>query len=680
MRTAVLPAVIGVAVLAVRPAAASEESLADAVPADVGLFAELHGASDLLTALTEPRLWSTLAELAGQPAQPEDTARWRQRVRQTVRMEPEEAIRVLFARGVAFIGEGLGRTQDAVVVCRPAAHVSTEELLRRWNARALAEPRQPPTYRLAGNIGVAVIGDRLSFGDLGRPAGMLARMQRFASTPGARSLAEDPAYRRLRARIAPNPDGLLFLRLGRAAPLPVPQPPSRPASQPVLKPALPRLPGALRGADNILIALHREGSLLHFSAVGDGGGNQPALGPRAVQLLERLPERTLFAWEGPIVYSELAEAINRLPEEHPVRGVFQLPQQREALDSFLKALDVNTCVAVGLVFPAGRGADAPPLPAAALLVATRDPVTVGRQVRNVVNAGMASYCLFAFARGLPLLEPIQQTTIGRARVSVLDLSPLLKPTAKAAIGEAHLCWALHDRVLIIASHVDWLRQIIAAREGRAPDFTRVTRLSRARLTSSAQTAVVLQSGPIADLGTRWLAYLRRTRPEVFEERWWRGRQPGGGAVLLGITVMPEPQQRRLRIVEVLEDRPADGWLKIGDYVVGCSGKTFSSDDPLLEMRRAIDQRPHARWLDVLIERDGTRLTVRLPLPFINPVEMLERLSAIGKVAQRAVYADDLADPAGPRGLLTIELRSSPQPLFEFAPPVPISAETTRPTQ
>jgi len=75
----------------------------------------------------------------------------------------------------------------------------------------------------------------------------------------------------------------------------------------------------------------------------------------------------------------------------------------------------------------------------------------------------------------------------------------------------------------------------------------------------------------------------------------------------------------------------------------------------------------------LIERDGVTQRMRLPLPFIAPMQFLDRVVAIGKIAQRAVYRDDQSDPAGPRGFLTIELRTSKEPLFEFTQPVPISS-------
>jgi hypothetical protein len=682
-------AVAALIVVSLSSSVRAEDSLARSVPANVGLFAEIRGAGDLLTALTDPQIWTTLAELAGQPAQPEDVVKWRRRISQTVKMEPEEAIRVLFARGVAFVGEGAGRSQDAVVLCRPAQDVSAPELLKKWDARRIRPPRRPATYQLYGNIGVAEHEGVLFFGDLLPADGMFRRMQRFTSEARPEALADDPVYKRLLARVPPNPTGVLFVRLAQAAPLLVPtvppgsQPSTRPATQastqPTLHPTWSDLPGPFRNAENVMLALHREGPLLHFTAVGDANASHkpPLAGP--LQLIGKLPEHTLLAWEGHVGYSDLAAAVMQLPEQNLVRSVFQLQEQIEALDRFVKALGTDTCLAVGPVFPAQRSPDAPPFPAAALLVATRDPAIAGREVRNVVNAGLAAYCVFAITHNLPLLLPISDTRLGGTPAFVLDLSPLLKPTAKAGIGEVHLCWAVHDNVLIIASHLDWLRQIVAAREGQAPNLSKAIQISAVKPTFSGANAIVAQSGPISDIGKLWLDYLRRVKPEVFEESWWRDRQPGGSDVRIGINVTADPANRRLRVDEVFENQPAYRRLKPGDFIIGYDNRRFETDDVATEIRTAIQQRPNARWLDLLIERDGHRARqLRLPMPFINPMEALQRVIGIGKVAQRAVYHDDQSDAAGPRGFLTIELRTSEKPLFEFSQPTPIGAGQAEP--
>jgi hypothetical protein len=84
------------------------------VPSDVGFFVEMRDAADLLTTLTEPQIWSALAEFAGQPARPEDAESWRKQILQTIKMEPAEANRALFRHLVAYIGNTPIQAQDSI--------------------------------------------------------------------------------------------------------------------------------------------------------------------------------------------------------------------------------------------------------------------------------------------------------------------------------------------------------------------------------------------------------------------------------------------------------------------------------------------------------------------------------------------------------------------------------------
>ena len=253
------------------PVSAAGETFASLVPADVGMFVELYDAPELLEALSEPQLWSTLSELAGQPARAEDARLWRQYVRAVVGMEPEEAIRVLFARGVAFVGPGAGRAQDAVVICRPAANVRIEQLLQRWAARRVPGRPLKQTYQLRGSLGVAVHDGVLIFGDLLPPEGVFQQVCRHLARRRGRSLAESRAFRALRRRLGVEASGLVFVRLTRSAPLVVPGAVAQ--TQPHLV-AQTRpwagLPGPLHEARNAMVALTRSGRLWRMTIVGDG--------------------------------------------------------------------------------------------------------------------------------------------------------------------------------------------------------------------------------------------------------------------------------------------------------------------------------------------------------------------------------------------------------------------------
>ena len=200
--------------------ALDDESLARLVPADVGLFVEARDADDLLIPLTEEQVWITLAELAGQPARPEDAREWRRRIHDTIKMEPKIAIEVLFSQQVAFVGQGPGRSQDAVVLCRPTDAIPIDGLLRMWAAKPWPDVGASDVYRLRNNIGLAVRDRTLIFGDGLPREGMFRRVVKFNTPRSGAGLADDPTYQQLLARVPANPDGILFARMGRACTLP----------------------------------------------------------------------------------------------------------------------------------------------------------------------------------------------------------------------------------------------------------------------------------------------------------------------------------------------------------------------------------------------------------------------------------------------------------------------------
>ena len=139
-------------------------------------------------------------------------------------------------------------------------------------------------------------------------------------------------------------------------------------------------------------------------------------------------------------------------------------------------------------------------------------------------------------------------------------------------------WPIKDRIigLLEGNHEDVIRRkyhfnpadVMAERLG-VPNLTynAFIRWQIVRDKHSTNT-IVIQSGSIADIGALWLRYLKRTKPEVFQTGWWRDRQPNHGEVRLGINVTADASKRRLRVDKVLKNYPADGRLKLGDFIVG----------------------------------------------------------------------------------------------------------------
>ena len=634
--------------------AQADESLANYVPADVGLFIEGRGIEDLLLPLTEPQAWLTLAELGGQPARIDETFGWRVRVWQTVRMNPAEAIRILFSKQFAFVGERPRHAQDAVVLCRPKTDIKS--LLKRWQAQPLPYTGRSSVYQLPNRVGLAVPDGLVMFGDAGLSKGMFQQTLEFMDLKAeAQSLADDPDYRSLLAQVPQNPDAVLFARLRRGNP-----PASAPAS------AQSELPGPLRGAANILFALHREGDLLHFSAVGDSRAHEGSRKTGLKSLFERLPERTLLGWGFHLDYQRLVQVVNTLPERSVLRLTVKLQQRSGVIQRLTEALGSAMCLAVGVVEPQVRTVSAPPVPALAILIDVREPEVAATALHTLMQATVSIYNLMSLKVGAQPLPTPGIIQVGEAEAELLDLSQLLQTLPGSnAFPELHICWTIDDGTLIIASHLDWLRQILAARHDDGPTLAALLGIGRRPVAASSESIIIIQTGPIADLGRLWLRHLEKTAPEVLEEDWWRQRQPGGSKVRLGIQVTELPKEQRLRVTSVQAGLPADGILGPGDVIVGCGRRRFATSQPVREIRRGIAQRRNARWLDLLVERGGTTLVRRIPLPFVDPVQVLRRAVAIGKLSQRVLYHDDVPGAAGGRGFLTIELRKPGRPLFSF---------------
>jgi hypothetical protein len=655
-----------VAIVLVPAAADSDASLAQHVPADVGLFVELRNGSDLLIPLTAPEAWLTVAELAGQPARIEETRDWRIRVQQTVRMTPIDAIRRLFSQRVAFAGDALRRSQDAVVLCRPGD--PPRRLMRGWQARPFPTSGRTSVYRLPNNVGLAVQDRLMVFGDDGT-SGMFRDLLTLLEGDLERPLAEDPVFRALLQRVPEDPDGVLFARLSRGAPA------SAPADS---RPAMFELPGPLRGSSNVLLALHRDDELLHFSAVGDAQNATATHDGSLVELVERLPERTLLAWAGHVNYSELTRAIDSLPDRNVIRIAYRVHQRTGGMQQLIDALDSSACIAIGTVDPPSRRVTAPPVPAVAVMVRTRDSSRVVREWSTLFHATLSLYKLLTLKIGGPP-APIELDTVqvGNAVAERLNVSQVFGvDLANTPLGEFHLCWALDRDALIIASHIDWLRQIVAARNGDAARLAPVLELAGRSASTQSDCVLVAQAGPVGDLGLLWLKYLEDTLPAVLNQDWWRAHQPGGRKPRLGIQVTAAEAERRLRVVSVAAGSPAEDIIQPGDEIIGCNHRRFATSQPVQELRQGLVRRRDARWIDLYVERDRVVRVRRIPLPFVDPVQVLRRVCSVGTLVQRLVYMEEVPEAAGPRGSLTLELRQGAPPLFAFEltprPPTPDS--------
>lgn len=644
--------------------ALADTSLARVVPADVGLYIELRDADDLLVPLAEPQLWLTLADLAGQPAALGETAHWRRRVEQTIGLSPTDAIRALFSKQVAYVGEGLLRSRDAVVICRPGD--PPRSLIDKWDAKPLPTAGRIAVYRLPNRVAAAVSSDTLIFGNVGS-GGMFDQVVSHLEHGARGPLADDSVYQSLLSRTAANPDGLLFARLNKGL---------------TAIAGDAGLPALMHDASAVLFALYRDprGNLLHVSVVSDAQRAGAAGDEALMRISGTLPKQTLVSWTGNINLDALATMGDLLPQRSLLRLGLDIQQRVGNLPELSSVLAPQASLAVGVVVPANRRIPAPPIPAGAALLTTRDPQSAMREFNRLVDSSLAIFKLLALQLpGAPELPLVLDVEVAGHPVRKLDLTPLLGPDpARSPLGELHVCWAIDGDVLIITTHSDWMRQILESRAGATPRLSSVLRLTHPRSVQHPEAIFVAQPGPISDLGSFWLRFLERTMPAATREDWWRNYQPGGRGVRLGLQVVRHAEQPRLIVRSVRPDSPAAGLLEPGDEILGCNHRRFATSQPVREALQELERRPNARWIDVLIERNRIVQVVRVPIPFVDPVEVLRRIVAIGQVVHRVVYFEEVEPDGGPRGRLTVQLRAGTRRLFDF-PSIPIARPpSTRP--
>jgi hypothetical protein len=629
-------------------------TLARFLPSNTGFFVEANDAEDVLIALAEPELWVALAEFVGQPAEVDDTTVWEKRVTESLGVSPRAAIRQLLSKSVAFAGEGFGLTQDAVIVCRPAEPL--DPLLQQWGATPEPTDAAVLLYRLRSGLGLATRDGIACFGDPNPRQGLFADVIRVIGDSTASRLADSDAFRRLYAQVARRgdaPTALLYVRMdGAVWPAIAAAAASAPSDAP---PEFP-LPEFLRGAEHVMLAMQREGLELRFTAA-----KLPPtpLSQRHAPLspLAALPAGAIFEWQGAIDVPRWLDAAAGLNERNVMNVALRMLERTAGLRELADSLGSNAGVYVGTVNPKRNWADAPPVPAIGAIILLDDEVAAERRLQTLSDA-VSVYNLLAINNGWKALEPPQSTIINGMGVQVLPLHPLFGDDPKALwCGDLTLCWTISRKALFIATHPDWLDALIRARlaatspereaAGGSAAATRGLRRDQAGLWISAAEA--------GRLAQQWLAFAATHAPETTTEEWWKQWQPAAQNARLGVTVTQKSEDRRLRVDSVDAGSPARGLLRPGDEIVGANGRRFATTQPAVEFRQEIEQRPHAGWLEIILDRDGGLVARRVRLPFVYPPEILRRVSALGGLVREMTYVEPGAEAEAPLGRLTVEL-------------------------
>lgn len=648
--------------------------------------------------LADPELWLTLAELAGQPAGPDDTAEWRQRIERTVGLDPRSAIQQLLSKRVAFVGEGAGQSQDAVILCEPP--LPLEPLPDAWGAQRLPHSGRPSVYRLRSGLGLATCGSLACFGDARVRNGMFQQSIACIDADGRAGLGASADFRSLCERVPADPTVLLYARLEPGVRLLPPGPRidaselelRSPASQPTSQPAGPSttattgpaasapavapwtLPSPLAGSKHILLAMHRRPGALVFTAVGDGDTVQHSPESPPPPLLAMLPDETLAAWRGGVDFVRLLDDARDLPERNVLRVAIRILERTAGLRELAESMGRDAVAVVGPMTPARRTIDGPPLPAIALMVRLDDEERAERHLQTLSDM-VSVYNLLALNNGWKLLGSPRHIEVEGIGAEALDLHSLWADAAWAGwVGDMTLCWTVNDGALTVATDPQWFREVLLAQQrsraskhedGLTLGGVQTSNHRDAALMDTAAVdtwngpaamAVEVRTALLAALSNRWLQFLEQNQPAMLQESWWHALQTRRGAIRLGVTVRQEGDTQRLLVEQVQPGAPAQGVLLAGDRIIGCNGGRFATSQPADEFRTGIEDRPHGAWIELMIERgaSGSTLVRRLRLPFFDGARLLRRISAIGGLARRVLYSDVRSAGGGPVGRLVLE--------------------------
>lgn len=607
---------------------ATAQQFAHLAPADTGLYVEITQGTELLLTLTQPERWAAIAEFAGQPATDRDAASWRNRVEATIGIGPEEAIQTLFARGVAFLGAGPFRSQDPVLLCRPSLSTPLPTLLNTWEAQAFDDPELASLFRLRNDLGLAIYGDTLMLGSPALASGAFRHALHVQQCGPENSLAAAPEFQRLLQRIPPDPAGIFFIR---------PRAERRDLTSGSLPPIAAALavflPAQLREAEAWLIGLHRKGNHLKFTAVGHQDNlveKEPSLSKTV-----KLPEQTLAAWQGNLSFEELLPQMNLLPDQHIFR--LALPTQTADL-----ANDIFTgSASVAFSTLTAEEDEGPARPTIALILEARDAPTALAFLDGASTMAKIAFDTYADRRGLVPLPPIHHVGEDVDVTRSINVSDLFAARVIAQLGEVHLCWGVSQDHLVLATHPDWLDQVLEKLNSQGETEP-----------TPAMTSIMCRGEELASIGRAWLTRLEKSDPELLTEAWWRRHQPGNRRPRLGITVSSLDQGKSLRIDAVESGQPAEGFLRPGDVIVGCHGKRFEGR-ARREVARGLVNRPNARWIDLSVQRDNEIFEIRVPMPFVNPARLLKQAVALGETIGDISYSEELEASGKTRGILTV---------------------------
>jgi len=611
--------------------------LAARVPADTRVYLEVRGLDRLLDSRAGGLLarFLYLADAEGSRTPPASQPAWQTLLARSVGLGEDIPPGRLFTGDLALAADSWSGIGDAILLLLPARPEALTAELEAWSPQGgggtLRRYGLRDGQELATDGVAAVIGRRSS------RQGLYARATALWEGAAGEALGDKPSFRERTSGLPPDATALLYIEGTESV-------------------SAGELVSRRWPADWIRLAGVAIGLRATSEAV-DVDVNcrlQEALprtsrGFRAEPFLS-LPATTIAAFNWP--WDPIGAHRRTLGD----RGGGMLRALLETLEAGLAPQDVESellgqflddpvVVLDELALPAGAGGGGGPqlTPGLTMVVRVRDPGVVDGFMRRMLQHLVERLDAAGGSAAVLRVQPVLGEALGLIR-SVPVAGLLTGAAPRDLLEPLELSYTVHGRRLVVGTHPQAVRQLVLAAVGRLPTMPPETvqaSLARAAAGGTCRMLAVCRPWMLAQVLDAQLAYIATTHPEMFEAGWWRRVRARREASREQLGVRGRSADRAVEVVQVLPDGPAAGRLQPKDRILAVDGISLDPSRPTGSLRELLAMRESPDVVRLLVQREGRRTTVEVPMPSAGGVEVanpLQQLRSASRLLRQVRWA------------------------------------------
>jgi len=485
-------------------------------------------------------------------------------------------VRGLFGRQVALVGRRPGVKADGLLVCRPVEGYSFAALVKAAGAEPVDSHlgvsilRAKAGYLLAQADGLVLLS-KADLKDKSAAAWLKTAVACLAGKDQT-TLAGKPAFK---AQVGPLPRGAMATiyvekpaewHRAKMKDLEARAKTDRKVAARVhsrrARRRHRRMTAGPMGAARVLamaVYTHSDRAVVEVRAAVDGTKLPAPMGePGALDLVGRLPADTVFALgvRGDALgrYDAMTKAGgDRAARCHAIlQGLTGVEDVRRDIAANIGA---QKAVFMGRV-PADQFAHKPgfdvPVLGAVLELTDAEPIT--QACTRLTQTVLAMTNLVGARKHVDGVIAQQQMVCGNTTIHYVSLRPVMTRVTRCPLfHELEWAWAVKDRHLVLATNAAYLKRVIEALDGRAPQLKTTTAYRAVVPSAQGHHLAVAQAQVASTMMKTWLDVVAAKSPQWLDPATWQKRWPRFRAG------MPNPVQHTQRAQAVMSVLDAVGY-------------------------------------------------------------------------------------------------------------------------